>query len=573
METDGTRGSTDSRSRPRAVLPWLAGYRREWLRADVLAGLTSAAVVIPKAMACAVIAGLSVQSGLYTALAALLLYPLLGTSRSLSVSTTSTIAIMTASAVAVVSRADPGVLPAAVAMTLALLVGVVMLLAGALRLGYLANFISTPVLTGFQAGVGGAIIVTQIGPVLGIPIRAHAPLAVFSELPGVLGSAHLPTILVALTGVALLLLFEHRVPKLPAPLALVVVSILAAGLFHLERLGVRLVGTVPSGLPKLAVPDLSLAGGLWAPALGIALMSLTESVAAARSYACREDARLRTDRELVAVGAANAACACIGGFPAGGGMSQTAVNDAAGARSQLAEVVTAIGVLVTLLFLSGVIALLPQASLGALVIVVAASMIKPARFRAILRVRGDEFVWALVAALGVFFIGILEGVLIAVWISLATLLYEANHPPVYEVVYNPERKIFRKKGMDEADITFPGLLILRTEGRLHFASAPRAGEKMRALGEAARPRVVVLEMSAVPDIEYTALMNLVEEVSGLRERGIDLWLATPNPRVLAVIERSPLRDLLGRERIFYNLFEAIEAYQARLGPPAPPRAA
>ncbi len=570
MAAEETRGPTTTRAR--VLVPWLSGYRREWLRSDVIAGLTSTAVVIPKAMACAVIAGLSVQSGLYTALAALLVYALLGTSRALSVSTTSTLAIMTASAIAAVSNAGPGSPPAQVAATLALLVAAVMLLSGVLRLGYLANFISTPVLTGFQAGVGGAIIVTQIGPVLGVPIHAHAPLAVLSELPGVLGSAHLPTILLALTGVVLLLLLEHRAPRFPAPLGLVAACILAAALFRLDRAGIQMVGTIPAGLPKPALPDLSLAGRLWAPALGIALMSLTESVAAARSYAARGDPRLSTDRELVAVGAANAAAACVGGFPGGGGMSQTAVNDAAGARSQLAGIVTGAGVLFTLLLLSGVIALLPKAGLGALVIVVAASMIKPDRFRAILRVRRDEFAWAIAAALGVFFIGILEGVLIAVWISLMTLMYEANHPPVYEVVYNRARRIFRRKGMDESDVSFPGLLILRTEGRLHFASAPRAREKMRALGEAARPEVFVLELSAVPDIEYTALTGFEREIAGLLEHGVEVWLASPNPRVLELIGRSSLGDLLGRDRIYPNLFEVIEAFERRTRTQAPPAA-
>jgi len=558
----------DESSGPRPVLSWLSGYRREWLRSDVVAGLTSAAVVIPKAMACAVIAGLAVASGLYTALAALLIYPFLGTSRPLSVSTTSTIAIMTAAAVAAISKSGPDVEPGAVGMTLALLVGAVMVLASVLRLGYLANFISTPVLTGFQAGAGGAIIVTQIGPVLGVPIHSHSSLGAISELPGVIGSAHPPTLLLALAGIALLLLLERRVPALPAPLALVVLSILAAGVFHLDRLGIHLVGTVPSGLPAPRLPDLSLFGRLWVPALGIALMSLTESVAAARSFARREDPRVVTDRELLAVGAANFACSALGGFPAGGGLSQTAVNEAAGARSQLAQIVTGIGVVVVLLLLSPVIGLLPSASLGALVIVVAASMIKPARFRAILRVRSDEFAWALIAAVAVFCIGILQGVLVAVTIAFLTLLYQANHPPVYEIAYSAERKAFRRKGLDPADITFPGLLIVRTEGRLHSANAPRAGEQAQVLIAAARPRVIVFEMSAVPDIEYTALMNLDEGIRQELERGVDVWLATVNPGLWKVIERSPLKERLGRERIFHNLYEVADAYRARYPRPA-----
>jgi high affinity sulfate transporter 1 len=563
MATDGSKAQANSR--PRSVLSWLPGYRREWLRSDLSAGLASAAIVIPKAMACAVIAGLSVQSGLYTALAALLVYPLLGTSRLLSVSTTSTLAIMTAAAVAEVSKFEPGVAPGAVGMTVALLAGAAMLVAGAIRVGYLANFISTPVLTGFQAGAGAAIVVTQVGPVLGAAIHARSSLGVLSELPRAIGSAHLPTVLLSIAGIALLLLLERRAPRLPAALVFVVLSIAAAALFRIERFGVALVGQVPSGFPTPLLPDLSLAGRLWVPALGIALMSLTESVAAARSFARPEERRVDPDRELTAVGAANVACAALGGFPAGGGLSQTAVNDASGAKSQLAGAVTGLGVAITLLALSPVIGRLPKASLAALVIVVAASMIKPTRFRSILRVRSDEFVWALVAAFGVFFIGILEGVLIAVTISLLTLLYQANHPPVYEIAYCPDKGIFRKRGTGPGEVTIPGLLVLRTEGRLHFANAFRAGELARALAIEARPKVIVFEMSAVPDIEYTALMSLDERVREDIERGVEVWLAAINPDLQKVIARSPLGMRLGPKRIFPDLFDAVEAYRVRTG--------
>ncbi len=551
-------------SKPGLLLSWLSGYRREWLQPDVLAGLTAAAVVIPKAMACAVIAGLPVETGLYTGLAAMLVYPLLGTSRSLSVSTTTTIAMMTATEVAVLTKTGPEVAAGSVGITLALLVGAIMILARLLRLGYIANFISTPVLTGFQAGIGVAIVVSQLGPVLGVHLASHSTLGILAELGRVLKSAHWPTIIVALAGIGLLLWLERQFPKLPAPLALVVLSILAAALFHVESFGVKLVGAVPSGLPSPLIPNFSLLGKLWPGALGIALMSLTESVAAARSFARRGDPRLDPNRELLAVGAANVVSAFFGGFPAGGGTSQTAVNDAAGAKSQLSQVVTAAATVITLIFLSRVIGLLPKASLGALVIVVAAAMIKPAKFRAILRVRREEFIWALFAAAGVVFIGVLEGVLIAVGISILTLLYHANHPPVYEVVYNREKKIFRRRGENENDVGFPGLLLLRTEGRLHFASAPRVAEKMRAfIDEESPPRVIVLEMSAVPDIEYTALMTLAEAVDNQRAHGIDLWLAALNPDILKVVERSPVKDKLGHERMFFNLHKAVEAYQAK----------
>jgi SulP family sulfate permease len=341
-------------------------------------------------------------------------------------------------------------------------------------------------------------------------------------------------------------------------------SIAASGIFGLEALGVKSVGAIPSGLPSLVLPDLSLVALLWPAALGIALMSFTESVAAARTFCRRDDVPINANRELLAVGVANIASATMGGMPAGGGTSQTAVADAAGVRSQLAQWVNAAVVLVSVLFLSRVIGLLPQAALGALVIVFAVHMIEPETFRAIARVRRDELMWALVTLVGVVLIGTLEGILIAVAVSILTLFYQANHPPVYAVAYNREKDIFRRVGENESDETFPGLLMLRTEGRLTFANAANAGEKMKTLVAQAQPQVIVLECSAIPDIEYTALVMLAEAEQNLRARGVSLWLAAVNPDLLKIVERSPLGAALGRERMFFNLHKALENWQARL---------
>ena len=543
------------------IANWLSTYRHEWLRADLVAGLTAAAVVIPKAMAYAVIAGLSVEVGLYTALAAMLVYPLLGSSRPLSVTTTSAIAMLTAAEVTAISSQATGTDAAAVAATLALLVGGILILARLLRLGFLANFISIPVLVGFEAGVGVVILVGQLKSVLGVHVTSKTTVGTLLELPGLLTQAHGVTVLVAGAGIVLLIALPRLFPRLSAPLVWVALSIVASAIFGLETLGVKSVGAVPAGLPSLALPDLSLATLLWPAALGIALMSFTESVAAARTFCQRDDGPINANRELLAVGAANVASALVGGLPAGGGASQTAVADKAGARSQMAQWINAAAVLVTLLFLSSVIGLLPQAALGALILVASVSMIKPEMFRAIARVRRGELIWALVTLAGVILIGTLEGILIAVAVSILTLFYQANHPPVYAVAWNREKGIFRRAGEHESDETFPGLLMLRTEGRLTFANAANAAEKMQALVAQAQPRVIVLECSAIPDIEYTALVMLTEAEQNQRARGVSLWLAAVNPDLQKVIERSPLGTALGRERIFFNLHKALEAWQ------------
>jgi SulP family sulfate permease len=541
---------------------WLRNYRREWFGADAIAGLTASAVVIPKAMALAAIAGLAVEAGLYTALAAMLVYPLLGSSRVLSVSTTSALAMLTAATVVALSAAESsGVSAAAVASTLALMVGAFLILARLLRLGFLADFISKPVLVGFEAGLGIVILVGQLKSVLGIPVQSHTTLGILRELPALLPQAHVPTMLVAIVGVAILLYLPRLLPRVPASLVWIAVSIAAFSLFDLGALGIKVVGAVPAGLPSLALPDVSLAMQLVPAALGVALMSFTESVAAARTFRGRDDAPVMPNRELLAVGAANIASSLVGGMPAGGGTGQTAVANAAGARTQMAQWVNVAVVVVTLLFFSRLIAMLPKAALATVIMVAALGMIRLEDFRAIARVRRDEWAWAIVTLVGVVLLGTLEGILIAVAVSVMTIIYQANHPAVYSVAWSRSKEVFRRVGDDAGDETFPGLLILRSEGRLTCANAENVNEKMQALVAESQPRVIALECSAIPDIEYTALVMLSDAERRLRERGVSLWLVAVNPDLLKIIDRSTLGAAVGPERRFFNLRQALQAWQ------------
>src|SRR5215475_5037771 len=321
---------------------WLIGYRKQWLRPDVLAGLTSAAVVIPMAMAYATIAGLPVQVGLYTALLPTIIYAVLGTSRALSVTTTTTVAILTAAAFGDATRlSDPTVITTTTA-TLGLLVGLALLSAAVLRLGFVADFISEPVLVGFKAGLGAVIVLSQLPKILGV----HVPRGSFID--NLLATAHslpdvsYPTLTVGIVMVALLVGFARLVPRAPGPLIAVAIGIAGAYFFHWQAHGVELVGRIPRGLPPITVPTLSLAPELWSGALGIALMSFAETVAAGRAFAIADDPIPRANRELVATGFANVGGAFLGGMPAGGGTTQTAVNRTAGARTQLAGLVTGV---------------------------------------------------------------------------------------------------------------------------------------------------------------------------------------------------------------------------------------
>ena len=542
----------------------LSGYRQDWLRFDAVAGLTTAAVVIPQAMAYATIAGLPVEAGLYVACVPMFVYALLGTSRPLSVSTTSTIAILTAAELALAApEGDPARLMTVVS-TLALLTGACLLLAGALRLGFLANFISDPVLTGFKAGVGLVIVVNQVPKLLGVHIDKAPFFRSILSFLGHLPETSLPTLLLAASMLALLFGMKRWLPRAPAPLVAVGLGIAAAGFLGLQEAGVALTGPIPPGIPAPAVPDLSLVDVLWPGALGIALMAFTESIAAGRAFARHDDPRPAPNRELLALGAANVVGAFFHCFPAGGGTTQTAVNAPAGARSQGAALVTGAVVVASLLFLSPLISLLPQATLAAVVVMTCLPLLSPADFRAILRVRRTEFCWALAACAGVVLLGTLQGILVAIAISLLTLFYQANHPPVYAVGRKPGTEIFRPlTGEHPGDETLSGLVIVRTEGRMTFASAPRLREHLWALIDEAQPQVLLVECSAVPDFEYTALRGLIGFEEKLRERGITLWLAALNPEALKVVERSSLAQTLGRERMFFNLPEAVKAFENR----------
>jgi sulfate permease, SulP family len=547
------------------ILGWLPNYQSGWWRLDLLTGITAAAVVIPQAMAYAAIAGLPVEVGLYTALLPMLLYSVLGASRPLSVSTTSTIAILTATGLGSAARAGGHQELIVAAATLTVLVGVLLILASLLRLGLVAYFISTPVLTGFKAGIGVVIFVGQLGKVLGIPVE-KAPLlqTVLSLLRG-LSSLHRPTLILGLSMLALLIFLPRLAPRLSAPLVTVVVGIVASVLFKLDAHGIKLTGEVPAGLPSLVWPDWSMIRGLLPGAAGIALMSFTESIATAQAFQKHGEPAPDANHELFALGMANLAGGFLQAMPSGGGASQTAVNDRAGAKSQMAEIATVGVAAITLLFLAPVISLMPQATLGALVLVAAASLIKVSEFRTIGNVARRELAWALVAFGAVMFLGTLQGILVAIAVSAENLIFQANHPLVYEMGRKPGTNIYRPMVDNRDSETLPGLLILRTEGRLHFASAPRALEIMRTLILQHQPRIVVLECSAIPDIEYTALQRLTEGEEKLRDAGIMLWLAALNPKPLQTVRRSPLGKILGSDRMFLNVELAANAYVERFG--------
>ena len=545
-----------------SLLPdWLVSYKKEWFRLDVVAGLTAAAVVIPKAMAYATIAGLPVQVGLYTAFLPLVVYALLGTSRALSVSTTTTIAILTAAELDdVVPNADPVILISTTA-TLALLVGAILVVASILRLGFVASFISEPVLVGFKAGIGLVIVLDQIPKILGVHFPKTRFLKNLIVLVHSLPETKLVTLAVGAGVILILLAIKHFFPKWPAPLIAVGAGIAGAYFLNLGARGVELVGHIPQGLPSLFVPGLQFAEQLWPGALGIALMSFTETIAAGRAFANDGEPSPKANRELLATGLANAGGAFFGAMPGGGGTSQTAVNRSSGAQTQVSELVTAAMALITMLVLAPLIGLMPQATLAAVVIVYSIGLIKPKEFYDILRVRRTEFIWAVVAFAGVVAVGTLKGILVAIIVSLVALAYQVADPPVHVLGRKPGTNVFRPRSKEHPeDQSYPGLLILRVEGRIFFANAEHIGQKIKSLLKEFQPTVVALDLSGVVDLEYTALRMLVNAEQNQRKLGRSVWLVGMNPNVFQVIQRSNLAQALGREAMHFNLETAVDKF-------------
>jgi SulP family sulfate permease len=555
----------------RAFLPAGIPFSKSF-PADLVAGITAAAVVIPQAMAYASVAGLPVEVGIYTCVVPMAVYAVLGSSRTLSVSTTSTIAILVATALGVAApQGTPEQLLVATA-TLSALVGAMLVVAGLLRLGFLAKFISEPVLVGFKAGIALVIVVDRLPKLLGVKIDKagwlHNVLQVIRHVP----ETSATTIAIGAGAIVVIFGLKKFVPRAPAPLIAMAGAIALAAWLGLDAKdsGVATLGAIPGGLPSFVMPDLSLVERLWPAAMGIALMSFTETIAVGRACTGRGEPRPVANRELTATGAANALGGLFGAMPAGGGMSQTSVNGRAGAMTQMAELVTAVVGVATLLFLAPVLAKMPHTALAAVVIATTIHHVSPAPFVRIRKFRTLEFTWAIAAAAGVVFLGTLDGILVAVVLSMIGLMYLGNNPPVYEMVRKRGTDVFRAKSAEHPDDeSFPGLLIVRTDARVHFGNIEHIGDRMWPLIRAANPKVVLIDCSSIAGFEYTALERLDAAEEQLQSEGVEMWLAALTPEAFALVQRTPLGARLGRERLHFTVERAVDSYLARgAKPPA-----
>jgi sulfate permease, SulP family len=557
-----------------SVLEGIRPYQRGWLRTDVVAGVTLAALAIPETMGYTKIAGMPVITGLYTILIPIAAFALLGSSRHLVVGADSaTAAIMFAG---ITSLGIAGLQPAtpqwvALAGLSALLAGGLLWLARLARLGFLADFLSRTVLVGFLTGVGIQVATGQVAGMLGIPKQTSGVpfvsgnLVEFVKTLGHLGQAWWPTALVSASVLAVLISFERWVKAIPGGLVAVVAAILASWVLDLQAHQVSILGPVPSGLPSIGLPS----GVTWhqaalLPVAGsMVLVILAQSAATARAYAVRYNERFTENTDLVGLGLANLTAGLSGTFVVNGSPTKTEMVDEAHSHTQLAQLTTAVVVAVVLLFLTRPLQYLPNAVLSSVVFLIGVKLIAVGGMRTIYRLRRDEFWVALVTAVVVVVLGVEQGIILAIVLSLIVHVKRHFTPHDAVVRFDPQGHI-RLAEPTPGTVTEPGLVIYRFPVGIFYANAVRLSEAAMGLVNVADPpHWFVLHAEAIDDIDYTGAQTLLELADHLQERGIVLAVAEASDDLRRELDRFGLTDKIGPDRYFDSLHAARDAFHAR----------
>ena len=555
------------------ILSWLPGYRRDWLLPDVLAGLAVWAVMVPESMAYASILGVPPIMGLYTIVPPLIAYALLGTSRLLVVgpdTATGLISALTVGATAVQGTAQFNALTS----TLAILIGAFFLLFGALRMGWVAAFIPTPVMRGFIEGLVCVTIIGQVPHLLGV---AGTSGNFFIKLWFVLrhlSDALLAPVLTGLLSLMAMLVLRHLAPRIPAALVVAVVATILVGLFDGERVGVSVVGDLPSGLPNLVLPNLDLA--LWRElvpgALAIVLVGYAEALGGAKAAATQTGGDVDPNQELVAHGLANILSGLFGGFLVVGSLSKTSVAMAAGARTQIANLVAAVFCFLTLVLLTPLFRGMPHPALAAIVIAAMLHLSKPGYLRDLLARDRQEFAVAAIVVAGELTLGVLEGIALGVALSLLMLIYRTSHPQGAALGQLPGEEAYRDIRRHPEALTFPGLLIWRVGGDLFFASIGRLDEALKAALAANRPpaKQVLLDADSVNFIDTSACDALLNFIKELQSQGITFAFARVRDEVRDRLRLAGIEAVVGPANFYERVTDGVRAWQQQEGVGAMP---
>ncbi len=556
------------------ILSWGPTYERSDLRSDLAAGVTVGAMLVPQAMAYALLAGLPPAVGLFAATVPVVVYALFGTSRQLAVGPVAIVSLLTASALAPLAEEGTAAYLGAAAV-LALMVGLLHIVLGIGRLGYLVNFLSHSVLVGFTAAAALIIGFSQAKHLVGVSVeRKEQFYETVLELARNLSATNAPTLVVGVTSLAGLFWLKKLAPRVPGALVVVVGSILAVVAFGLEDRGVAVVGDIPGSLPSFALPSLSgsLAGNLVGTAFVITLVGFMESIAVAKVYAKRHRYEVDPNSELIGLGAANLAAGLFGGYPVTGGFSRTAVNDSAGARTPLASLITAGIVLVTIAFLTPLLASLPNAALGAIIVMAVIGLMDVPQMRHIAKVKRSDLVGLSVAFFATLILGIELGIAVAVVASMLVVFARMSMPHTAVLGHVEGTTSYRNVNRFPEARVLDGISIIRIDAALSFVNATNIKKLLiaEATPAATEPRALILDASGINDIDATGAEMLHEVMAETKELGVALHLASVKGPVRDVLRLAGIWTELG-DRLHASTDDAVAAISQRRPAPADQR--
>ena len=545
------------------ITEWLPHYPRKWLGKDITSGITSWAVMVPVAMAYAELAGVPAGVGLVTATAALTAYAFLGTSRHAKVTTSSTMAVMSASVVAPAAGGDAATYVAMTAM-LAILVGAYLLVAGVLKLGFLAEFLAKPVITGFIVGLAITIAVGQLPKLLGVEGTSGNVFDQLIHLVEELPETSLPALAIGLAAMVVILVSRRIDRRIPGPLIAVVGAILISTALELDSHGVAVVGDISGGASAPGLPDVSLGDltYLAAGAAGIMFLALAESLAATRAFANRHGYRIDPDQELIALGGANTVSGLAGGFAVDASVSSMATGEAAGNKTQLSSLVIAAGMLLTIVVLSPLFTNLPESLLAAVIITSVISLVDFAEWRRYIQWRKTDALLAAIAAFGVLLTDVLTGLIIAALVSVVILLYTASKPAMARLGRLPgPHHHYVDSGRNPDAETIEGLLILRLDTPLNYFNATAVCDRVLGVLDEAEelPRAVLFDIEATIELDVTTSDALYGLITALEDHGTQLVIVHAKGTVRDRMRKVGLIERLGPQGMYPSERIAVEA--------------
>lgn len=551
------------------LLEWLPKYKRQDLAGDLSAGLTVGVMLIPQGMAYAMIAGLPPIYGLYASTLPLIIYALLGTSRQLAVGPVAMVSLLTATGVGTLAAGGTEMY-LTLAITLAFLVGLIQFLLGAFRLGFLVNFLSHPVISGFTSAAALIIGLSQLKHLLGVDIaRSHHVHEILWQAIEQFGEIHWTTFAIGVGGIVLIKGVRRLHKSIPGPLLAVVFGILVVWLGGLAAQGVKIVGEVPGGLPSFSLPSLerSVLQDLIPIALAIALVSFMESIAVAKAIQAKhKDYKVVPNQELIALGMANIGGSFLQSYPVTGGFSRTAINDQAGAKSGLASIISAFLIILTLLFLTPLFYYLPKAILASVIMVAVFGLIDFQEAKHLWQTDRSDFWMLIITFLATLGLGIEQGIGIGVLLSLAMIIFRTSRPHIAELGRVPGTPFYRNVDRFEEVEVRDDLLIVRLDAQLYFANIDFFREKLTELMQAKSTlKTIILNAESINRIDSTAMHAILELVEDLRQQNLEVLFTGVKGPVRDALAKGHLIEKLGRHHFFMSVQDAVD----RLGKKEP----